>query len=280
MKKDVMDNMVFVLGAQKAGTTTLAALLGQNDNVCVSEPKEPNFYSVNFERGKDWYLSKFEYPERVCVDASTTYSMQPLTDASLQFKPGRQRLKEVASKISEDHPEAKYIYLIRDPVSRMYSNYWHNRKFGYETLDFLDAIRRDPLYIETSLYFEQLCSFVKYNPKESFLILKFEDFIRDQSHSVNVCEQFIGVPEQKLQENRHENSSRDYGAMGRFLIRSNVANAASDLLPESVKNAAKRLITKPIPKLEPDVRASLKHQFCEDQRNLRNQFGVFYKEYL
>jgi hypothetical protein len=280
MEEKSIDRMVFILGSQKAGTTTLAALLGQNGHICVCEPKEPNYYSVNYDRGRDWYLSKFVSLNRVCVDASTTYSMQPLTESSLRLKPGRHRLKEVASKIANENPQAKYIYLVRDPVNRMYSNYWHNRKYGHETRGFLEAIENDPLYVETGLYSEQLGPYLAYNQKDQFLVLKFEDFTRDQKYCLKLCEQFIGVPFQNVNEGRHENSGRVYGTMGRFLIKSGFSNTVADFLPGFITNAVKNLITKPIPKLDPKVRETLKHYFRKDQENLRDQFGVYYDEYL
>ena len=82
---------IFIIGSQKCGTTSLARLLQQNPEGCLSDPKEPNYYSVNFERGPQWYRECFEDESRVLVDASTTYSMCALSEEALALKPGRER---------------------------------------------------------------------------------------------------------------------------------------------------------------------------------------------
>ena len=61
-----------MIGAQKSGTTYLASLLGQSRDVCVSDPKEPQFFSTHFEDGFATYSKCFADPAaKIRLDAST-----------------------------------------------------------------------------------------------------------------------------------------------------------------------------------------------------------------
>jgi hypothetical protein len=68
----------FIIGAQKAGTTTLASLLQSQNALCVSSPKEPLFFSKHYEKGTQWYETCFHHPEKsVLIDALPDYSRAP-----------------------------------------------------------------------------------------------------------------------------------------------------------------------------------------------------------
>src|SRR5215216_5348494 len=115
---------VYLIGAAKAGTSTLAHLLGQHPRIVVSLPKEPHFFTLNWDRGLDWYASKFPGSTySTCVDASTTYSMAPLTGNVSSWR-DYHRFVDVPRKVLSVNPDATFIYIMRDPVARTYSAYW------------------------------------------------------------------------------------------------------------------------------------------------------------
>ena len=66
----------FVIGAPKAGTTSLCSHLGAHPDVFMSDPKEPQFFSHNLHRGYEWYASLFESASGHAAvgEGSTTYS--------------------------------------------------------------------------------------------------------------------------------------------------------------------------------------------------------------
>ena len=49
----------YLIGAEKAGTTTLAFLLNQHADIQLAESKEPNYFTYEWDRGIDWYRSCF-----------------------------------------------------------------------------------------------------------------------------------------------------------------------------------------------------------------------------
>ena len=272
---------VFIIGAQKSGTTSLASLLQKNSEVCLSNPKEPNYYTMNYQNGSQWYRSCFDNVDKILVDASTTYTMCPLSEQSLNHKPERIKNTQVPQRIYKDAPDAKLVYVIRDPVSRMYSNYWHNMKYGYENRAFLDAIQNDPLYKEMSLYYEHLNLYMRIFPRENILLLKFEDLITNQRGILNLCEKFIGVPETVvLNVAASENQGGVYGERIKNILRNDLVKNVEKIMPDKLKSYIKSKIVKKIPKLEDEIRRDLQKIFINDQKALSQLFNIAYSDYL
>src|SRR4029079_2322923 len=99
-----------VIGAMKAGTTSLARYLGEHPDVFVCSPKEPQFFieSGTWDRGVAWYRELFAGGRDSIArgEASTDYSKLP-------------RHGGVVDRIAEVAPEARIVYLVRDPIERI-----------------------------------------------------------------------------------------------------------------------------------------------------------------
>lgn len=270
---------VFLIGAQKCGTTSLAKLLSSNTSICVSQPKEPNYYTNNFDRGAEWYRSCFSESGKVDIDASTTYTMCPLSDRALKIKPGRASQVGVPARIFRDSPDARFLYIIRDPVKRLYSNYWHNVKYGYETADLEIAIANDPQYLHLSEYYGQLEKYLAYFPAERMHVVKFEDFVLDKLKYLNACERFIGVDETKALaslEETHENKGGQYNSLTRRLINSRVARKMDRYIPGRLRRGIKNLVSTEIPAMDAQIETKLSQLLLKDQQKLEEQFSVSY----
>jgi hypothetical protein len=143
---------VFLIGAQKSATTSFADMLAQHPAIVLSTPKEPHFFTFNRDRGLDWYAERFAGPrdDRVLLDASTSYSAWPFScddgDATDDPRVG------VPERIRSLRPDARFIYLLRDPVERAYSAYWHRVRRGFEHRPLRDAIHARSRYIAMSSY--------------------------------------------------------------------------------------------------------------------------------
>jgi len=183
----------YLIGSQKSGTTTLAYLLSQHPSICVAKSKEPHFYTTNWYRGLAWYKTEFDnFENTVCVDASTTYSMAPLSMYQNSRK-DREYLKGVPKKVHSVNPNAKFIYLLRDPVERTYSAYWHYFTKGRERKSFGEAIRNDCFYLDVSNYYGQLALWLDYFPIEAFLFVTFEDMRKNFAQVAKDCFKFVGL---------------------------------------------------------------------------------------
>jgi hypothetical protein len=114
------------LGAQKAGTTTLHALLSQHPQVHLPPAKELQFFSLHFAQGERWYRQQFHAAQRgqICGDITPYYLFHPWAP---------QRMAQLI-------PRARLIVLLRDPVERTLSHYFHARRLGFEALPLEQAL--------------------------------------------------------------------------------------------------------------------------------------------
>jgi hypothetical protein len=193
-----------ILGAMKSGTTSLHNYLVQHPGVIEPLRKEVHYFDVNFERGEAWYRAHFgrEGEQGLNLDSSPYYLFHPAV-------PGR---------LHGLLPDAKLIVLLRDPVRRAYSHYWHERDKGRETLSFEDAIAAEAerlgnsgqrladgtlprsrehqhfSYLARGRYAEQFDRWFAVFPRSQFLVLRFEDLAREPLEALNAALDFLGLP--------------------------------------------------------------------------------------
>ena len=163
-----------VIGAAKAGTTSLSRWLDAHPDVYVPPSKELHFFDrdAQWERGVDWYATNF-------ADAGDAASVGEATPAYL-FVP------EAPKRIASVVPDARLIAVLRNPVDRAYSHYWHAHEWGGEPRTFEDAVeaslRGDETvrpYLPRGYYLEQLQRYEELFSREQMLILRFEDLAAD-----------------------------------------------------------------------------------------------------
>jgi hypothetical protein len=169
---------LFVVGSMKAGTTSLARYLGAHPEIFMtSDPKEPTYFLTReqlldvlpgvekrgFWRGEEYYLKLFEAAgDRTVVgEASANYARLP-------------RVPGVAEKIHAFNPQARILFILRDPVARTISHYWYMVRFFGERRDLLTAIREDPDYVDTSNYALQLRPYLALFGRERVLAITTE----------------------------------------------------------------------------------------------------------
>jgi hypothetical protein len=124
-----------IIGAAKAGTTTLFQVLAGHPQVCVSSVKETGFFShdARYAKGLDWYADEYfshAAGEAVRLEASPAY----LTWSD-----------KVAGRIRQSYERhaVKLIVILRDPVARAHSHYWHRVRLGHEPLSFVEALAQE-----------------------------------------------------------------------------------------------------------------------------------------
>jgi Sulfotransferase family len=107
-----------VIGAQKAGTTTLWKLLRDHPQLWLPDAKEAPFFSHSevYERGWTSYLRRLDVPDgqNVLRGTVTPHYMHGWHDAST---------RTVAERIARVLPDAKLVALLRDPVERARSQH-------------------------------------------------------------------------------------------------------------------------------------------------------------
>lgn len=274
----------YLIGAQKAGTTTLAYLLDQHPDITVSQPKESHFFAHNRDKGLDWYKEQFpESPGTICLDASTSYSMAPLTEGPKRNKQKDKEYEGVPAEVYSVNPYAKFIYLLRDPVERTYSGYWHSVRMGDDSEEFRTTILGDPFYLDVSDYYGQLLLWLSYFPLESFFIVLFEEMKENPERVVRECCKFLGVSEEitPMQLDSPKNQSRRVGWLGRRMNKFGIDHPDLRVALKSVAPASvEKLLTnvksgsKPIPTMNEEDRRFLAEYFRERNRKLEELTGL------
>lgn len=187
-------------GAPRAGTTWLYELLDRHPDLHMAKPlkPEPKFFlrDDEYAKGLEYYSTKWFAnvgPSKVAGEKSTDY----LESAS------------AASRIAKELPHVKLIFLLREPVSRAYSNYLWSKMNGLETEDFATALRleaerernlperlkftRPFSYFSRGLYADLLEPYFNRFMEHQLLIARFEDIIERPSAVAEAVHRFLAV---------------------------------------------------------------------------------------
>jgi len=184
-----------ILGAARAGSTTLAAYLSSHKNINFSKEKEVHFFAFNdlFAKGEKYINSFFQKNEKIRITADTYL----LVD------------ENAPKKVLQYNPSMKFILILREPVSRAFSGYNYSVRNGYisEDLSFIDACRNEQKYkndndivqknnkcnILRSKYSFNLKKWEKYFDKDAFLLLKTSELKENPQKIINRIEKFLKI---------------------------------------------------------------------------------------
>lgn len=207
-RKRVLPDFV-IAGTQKGGTTSLYSYLEQHPQLHPSLKKEIRFFDGRKNSKSDVYHKEELYyrahfpkkdemgADQLSFEASPGYMFNP---------PAPARMKEVI-------PEAKIIILLRDPVERAISHYFHSENRNREPLPILEALKaeeerlepiikkeayrnaafREHSYKKRGLYKEQLDRIFRYFPREQVLIRSSEEFFSNTPKVLSDIYDFLGV---------------------------------------------------------------------------------------
>ena len=155
-----------IIGAMKCGTSTLAAQLAAQDGVFMTTPKEPNFFSDDpiFAKGVAWYSELYNAaaPGDLKGEASTHYAKLPTWPM-------------VAERLHAVAPEARLIYMMREPVDRIVSQFIHEWTMGEVSGEIEQALVERPHMIDYSRYDMQIAPWIERFGAENLLLLRMED---------------------------------------------------------------------------------------------------------
>ncbi|MCL1599095.1 MAG: sulfotransferase [Actinomycetia bacterium] len=173
-----------VIGAMKAGTTTIHAWLADHPDVFMSEEKELDFFieSQRWSMGVAWYRSQFaDAGDSIARGESSPDYTKTHNDPLVPVR--------MASVI----PDARLVYLVREPISRMRSMYRHLVLDGTEQRSFEDAIAADDDYVETSRYMRQIRAFLEHYEADQILVVTTERLADDPDGTMAEVFDHIGV---------------------------------------------------------------------------------------
>lgn len=160
---------LFIIGAAKSGTTSLHHHLSRHPEIFMSEPKEPGYFVEELDyypKDEDWYLSLFEEGADVRYrgESSTHYTKLP-THAG------------VPARIASYCEEPRLIYLMRDPIERAISHYWHNTRQNAEFRSPLRAIKENEEFRAFGDYARQLRPYLEHFDRDAIYVTTFERLV-------------------------------------------------------------------------------------------------------
>ena len=258
----------FLIGAQKCATTSIAAILDSHPDVCLATGKEPNFFDHNWEKGLNWYRGKFPNIDApILLDASVSYTQ---ADNSVDGSPDVD--DAVPQRIRIVNPYARFIYVVREPVARTYSAYWHAVRNGRETRLFSEVLCSHNNYEDTSDYAAQLRAYLAHFASEQVLVVTYESFARAPRETIDQMVSFLGLDERAIPPDATRvfvNKSYELTRIGRMihaLFPSNDSFKASmlftrRLVPPVLRDRAADLMRKEFPPIGEEEARMLRERF-------------------
>lgn len=227
----------FILGAQRAGTTSLALCLISHSQVappvCAEEITGTMDEGIHVTSSDGVYIGKFTGPRefpmpwragslmKECSYFSRFYKVMSLEDyysffdnegngrISFDASPEYLTMPNVDTRIEDHCPDAKFIVILRDPVKRIWSHYWHEViNNQVETLPFEQAVNRAGYcfcdqyffsYLSRGCYADHLERWWKIFPRERFLICVMEEFFQDFRHYRDL-QKWLGLEPEEITE--------------------------------------------------------------------------------
>jgi hypothetical protein len=192
-----------VVGAQKSGTTSLAAWLAEHPSCWIASEKEVHYFDLAYRRGFAWYRTRFgKAPaNRLAGEVTPYYLFHPLA----------------AERMARDLPSVKLVAILREPVARAVSGYMHSRRFHGETRSFeaalveedtalaedIATLARDPFaqchalqtrsYRARGLYAAQLGRYLEHFPREQVHVMIFEELLAAPEPTLDALCGFLGI---------------------------------------------------------------------------------------
>jgi hypothetical protein len=204
-----------IIGAAKAGTTSLFGKLSEHPFVVPASVKEVHYFDYHYYRGEDWYRRHFPTSMQRAAFAAE-HGMPFMTgEASPSYIAHDFAPLRIAGRI----PDVKIVVSLRNPVDRAYSQFQMRRRDGDEPLEsFAEAVaaeggrlagelaraKADRRYISQALadwsylkrgrYAEQLERWFALFAREQLHVLTLEDLSSDPQGTLDGVHEFLGLP--------------------------------------------------------------------------------------
>jgi hypothetical protein len=295
----VLPNFLLI-GAAKAGTTSLWGLLAQHPEVFLPETKEPNYFVFPEQPARcagpapepvlHELLHKFSvttWSQYVALFAGTT-GEKAVGEASVRYL----YFPEALARIRERLPHARMIAVLREPVSRLYSHYCMNRQFQLEDLELEAALAAEPQriragwgfdwhYAGVSRYAAQIERWFEAFGRERVAVHLHDDLGADPAGVYRQVCRFLGVAESFVPDFR-ERAKEAYRprhlALDRLLhhpnpVRSLGFRVLGPSRYESLRKRVRSWNSAPVPPLERALHRRLKELFRDDVQRLESLLG-------
>ncbi|MDY7003539.1 MAG: tetratricopeptide repeat protein [Cyanobacteriota bacterium] len=213
-KKQLANPNFIIIGTGKSGTTSLYNYLSQHPQILPAIKKEIYFWSIHFDKGINWYLAHF-----------------PPIPKGIKFLTGEATPTYIYSwhtpeRLFSIFPQIKLIVILRNPVDRAISHYYHevrtkreNKSLSEAIFSQLERLQKTPesalqeaywnyvsRYISYGVYVEFIKKWMAIFPRKQFLILRSEDFYQNPATIMEKVFNFLDLPKYQLKNYQKLNS--------------------------------------------------------------------------
>jgi hypothetical protein len=282
---------IMIVGAQKAGTSSLKTYLGQHPGVCTHRHLEMMYFvnDAEYEQGYPQAYQRYfqcEQKEGMVLLAKSV---------------GILDVREAMKRLQDHNPDVRLVLSFRHPVDRAYSAYWYARRIGWEKLETFEeavdadparfgddvALRRHCAYKERSLYAKHLGTLWEYFEREQTHVFLLEDIVHDAAHVCRmVFRQFENldpsyVPQARRRQNvaalpLSRNLARLTSSQGTLsTVKSALRRLLPDWLTDSARDTLQRLNERQFtpPPMEQETRQRLIEFFRPANAQLAQMLG-------
>jgi len=272
---------LFIGGAEKAGTTSIKAYLGQHPDIASHHQREFPYFVQPAEEGAMDYAAMWRSH---FADAESNQKILAKS-AGLIYFPG------AAKKLMAMHPEAKVLFCLRNPVDRAYSAFWFARRRGWETLtDFEEAVhagverfgdhwpaRRGCNYIERGMYAKALDALDGVIPADQQRVVLLDDLKQDAPGLMRDLYNWCGVDSTfvpDLARRQNEAGAARNQTLARALSAPGFKRSVRRLLPRAITRRLRQGLNEwntesfTPPPMQDDLKVRLAHLFADDIEQL------------
>lgn len=300
-KKNKLPNFIIV-GAAKAGTTSLNFYLDQHPDVFMCPIKEPHFFSTDIaldkfsaeyqirrkrnnidiekylsgpmtEKKWDIYIRSWDQYRRLFKNVSNEKAIGEISNSYLYST-------AAAKNIYDTLPHAKIIIMLRNPIERAFSQYAMRFRDGHTGKSFREELEADirkkqkgwhisDLYLELGLYTKQVQRYLRVFPKRQIKMFIFDDFRKQPAKVMQELLEFLGVDSSiKLDFSQKFNKSTKprFVRLNHLITKYGLKKKAFRLIPKAYKEKVKALFftDKGVPTLSDEDRDFLREYYRQE----------------
>jgi hypothetical protein len=264
-----------IVGAQKSGSTSLRAFLGEQSEEIFTPDRELHFWNKDSSyqdgAGLANYLENFSRakPHQIKGEKSPSYLVS----------------KEAPGRIHKHFPEMKIIAILRNPIDRAYSAYWHGRRIGAISAKttFGEAVRNHEInrgkpfgdIVTPGQYSQQIARYLNFFPLQQLHVISFESTLSKTNEELSGVLKFL-LPNSSFanQVNQLAFPKRNVARASRF-PRLNEAMFNSRFLSYRRKSkiSKKSLVDLKVPEMLEDDRKFLQEIYAAENQALQSILG-------
>lgn len=261
-----------IIGAMKCGTTTLYRHLDEHPGIDMSRDKETDFFVAGrgWERGLGWYSGQFAGDAPLRGEASPNYT-------KTRDFPG------VPERMAATCPDARLVYVLRDPVVRAESQFRHSVLIGDLKPDLAEfgTSHEYRHILDASLYARQLDAYLAHFDRDAILVLDFDDLVADPQGTMDRVHAHVGAPARAIADEGARNDSAQLSRVPAPILRfvqSPAGRAVAGLVGRATRDRVRGLLARgrarQVPPFPEELRARLRDDVAPDTARLREMTGM------